>query len=74
LAAKRPDPTPTPQDELNLRQLDALVKTYRVALRELRSWRDPRLASLIASLEALLLTVTRERRYRREAERVAKLL
>jgi hypothetical protein len=46
-----------------LPQLDALLSVYPEALAELRSWRDPRTATLIIKLETLLLKATRDRRY-----------
>ena len=64
MSAKRLDHAHHPQSEpLDLPQLDALLRIYREALDELRSWHDPRTAALIMKLEALLLKVARDRRY-----------
>jgi hypothetical protein len=74
VAGKRPDHAQHPVPTLTLSQLDALLTTYREALRELRSWHDSRVGALIVKLEALQLQASRERRYLIESERAARRL
>jgi hypothetical protein len=74
MSATRRDSVRAPGKALDLPQLDALLKIYREALGELRSWRDPRVATLIVKLEILLLNATRDRRYLIEKQRTASLL
>jgi hypothetical protein len=63
MSAKRLDHTHPQSEPLDLPQLDALLRIYREALDELRSWHDPHTTSLIMKLEALLLKAARDRRY-----------
>jgi hypothetical protein len=74
MPAERPDNARPHSQPLALTQLDALVRIYREALVELRSWRDPRTATLIIKLETLLLKATRDRRYLIEKRHTASLL
>jgi hypothetical protein len=47
---------------LDQQKIDALLTTYREALNELRSWKDPRVADLIVRLESLQRLVGRRAR------------
>lgn len=59
---------------LNRRQVDALLISYREALEELRSWRDPGVAALIVRLESLRLLAARQLRYLNEEKRMSRSL
>ena len=63
MPAERPDHARPNRAPLELPQLETLLRIYREALDELRSWRDPRTATLIIKLETLLLKTTQDRRY-----------
>jgi hypothetical protein len=51
-----------------------LIRTYEVALDELRSWHDLAVAGLVTALETLHRQAIQERRYRDLSRRAAKRL
>jgi len=74
MTAERPENAHPQGQPLGLPQLDALLRIYREALVELRSWHDPHTATLVIKLETLLLKTTRDRRYLIEKRHTASLL